>query len=391
MKRFVIIGSGNAGLNCAKTLRKYNKDVNIIMISDENYTPYCRCLLTYYIENKADEKILFHKNREILKKLNVEFIQGEKVELIESKKSRLKLTSKKVIHYDKLFIGAGASPKEEIFEDDNSILVTNLRKIDEAKKIKDTFKRGDVAVVEGGGLVSLKTLLALYEIGVKIYWVIKSPHILSFLIDKESANIIEEIVLKKGIELIKKSKIIGIKNKFVKLDTGIEIKADGVVIGKGVKANEIPADVEISFDDGYVVNEYFETGVENIYAGGDCAKIYDIAHNRRWKVALWPIAGVSGIFAAKNMVGKKAKFKGAVPVNSFSVFDNDIIAAGKKKISDDEFDKFFEFSEKRGRIFRKFIVNRDNNLKGFVFINDIFKAGPFYYEIGGGNYERNIN
>ncbi len=384
MKHFVIIGAGNAGLNCAKTIRKYDDKANITIISDENYPPYCRCLLTYFIENKANESILFDNNIKLIKNLNLDYISGVKVECIETKSNCVKISSGKKIYYDKLFIGVGAAPKSHVFENDNSILVTNLRKLDDAKKIKDNFKKGDVAVIEGGGLVSLKTLLALYEIGVKIYWVVKSPHILSFLIDKESANIIEEIVIKKGIELIKKSRIIGIKNKFVKLDAGIEIKANGVVIGKGVRANEIPTDVEIGFDDGYVVDEYFQTNVENIFSGGDCAKIYDKAHDKKWKVALWPVAGYSGLFAGKNMIEKKTKFSGAVPVNSFSIFENDVIAAGKKKIEENESGQFFEFSEKRDRVFKKFILDKNENLKGFVFINDIFKAGLYYWEIAGG-------
>ncbi len=384
MKKYVIIGAGNAGITCAKTIRKYDNKADITIISDENYPPYCRCLLTYFIENKADERILFDNYIEMIKKLNLNYISGERVEGIDTQKNCVKMLSGEKLYYDKLFIGAGAVPKIHTFDDDNSILVTNLRKLDDAKKIKDNFKKGDIAIVEGGGLVSLKTLLALYEIGVKIYWVIKSEHILSFLIDKESAEILENIVIDKGVNLIKGASITGIKSKIVKLDNGEEIKADGVIIGKGVKAVKIDSDVDIDFDDGYIVNEYFQTNVDNIYAGGDCAKIYDKAHGRRWKVALWPVAGYSGLFSGKNMIEKRAKFPGAVPVNSFSIFENDVIAAGKKKIEDNERESFFEVSEKRDKIYKKFILDKDENLKGFVFVNDIFKAGLFYWEIAGG-------
>lgn len=383
MTRYVIIGCGNAGLTCAKTLRQYDSSADITIISDEDYPPYCRCLLTYYIEDKADDKILFENNVNLIKKIGVNFLKNNKVEFIETKKNRLILSSGKKINYDKLFIGAGAAPKLEVFENDNSILVINLRKLDDAKMIKDNFKKGDVAVVEGGGLVSLKTLLALYEIGVKIFWIVRSKHILSFLMDRKSAEIIENIAISKGIDLIKNEEIVEVKNGKVILSNGKEIKANGVIIGKGVKACEIASDTELKFDDGYIVDEFFRTNIENIYAGGDCTKIYDKAHGKRWKVALWPVAGVSGLFAAKNMAGEVAKFSGAVPVNSFSVFDNDIIAAGKKKIDEDEKDKFYEIVEQKGKIFKKFLIDQTGILKGFVFVNDIFKAGTYYYEIGG--------
>ncbi len=381
MKRYVIIGCGNAGLTCAKTLRSHDLDAQITIISDEDYPPYCRCLLTYYIENKADEKILFEKNESSIKRMNLNYLRNEKVEFIEPKKNRVRLSSGKKLYYDKLFIGAGASPKKSFFKSDNSILTTNLRKFDDAKKIKDNFSKGSVAVVEGGGLVSLKTLVALYEIGVKVFWVVGSPYILSFLIDRDSSKILEHIITSHGIKLIKGARIVEIKNKIVKLNNEYEIKADGVIVGKGVAANKIPSDTYIEFDDGYLVNDFFETSIENVYAGGDCAKIFDKAHNKIWKVALWPVAGTSGLFAAKNMINLKTKFKGAVPANSFSVFDNDIIAAGKKKIEKNETGNFYEYSEKKNNVFKKFIFDKNNNLKGFVFINDIFNAGSYYYKI----------
>ncbi len=393
MKRYVIIGAGNSGLTCAKTIRKYDKNCEIVMISDENYPPYCRCLLTYYIEDKVDEKILFENNKKILKKFNINFIQGERVEYINSTLQKIKLRSGKEIEYDKLFLGIGGTPKISKFSNDNSILVTTLRKFDEAKIIKSHFKKGNTAVLEGGGLVSLKTLLALYEIGVKIYWVVKSPYILSFIIDRESAQIIEDFILEKGINLIKNAEIIEVKNKIVKISDGKEIKADGIIIGKGVKALQIPADKEFLFDDGFKVNEYMETNIENIFAGGDCTIVYDIPHETRRKVALWPVAGEHGYFAGLNMLGMKRKYKGSVQVNSFSVFANNIIAGGKKRIFDDEREKYYEVSFKKGKVFKKFILRRtDDSICGYVFINDIFKSGPFYYEIkGGGSYERNFN
>ncbi len=384
MENFVIIGAGNAGLTCAKTIRKYKPKVNITIISDEDYYPYSRCLLTYFIENKANERLLFEDGKKAIKDLNLNYIKNTKVEFINTKENFLKLSSGSKINYDKLFIGTGSSPKEYDFENDNSILVTTLRHINDAKKIKENFKKGDVAVIEGGGLVSLKTLLALYELGIKIYWIVKSAHILSFLIDNECAEIMESFVIDKGIKVIKNSKIIEIKNKIVKLDNGKEIKANGVIVGKGVKANSIDSDVKINFDDGYIVNEYFQTNIENIFAGGDCAKIYDKAHNMRWKVALWPIAGISGLYAGKNMINIKSKFEGAVPVNSFSVFENNIVAAGKKKVFENEQSDYYVYLEKKGKIFKKFIFDKNDNLKGFVFINDIFKSGVYFWEIAGG-------
>ena len=138
----------------------------------------------------------------------------------------------------------------------------------------------------------------------------------------------------------------------------------------------------MNFKDGYIVNTKLQTNIENIYAGGDCIVVYDIAHKTNWKVPLWPVAGEHGRFIGLNMVGKNAEYRGAVPVNSFSVFENEIIAGGKKRIFEDEKEDYYEISERKGNVFKKFIFDREKeSVVGYVFINDIFYAGPIYYEV----------
>ncbi len=382
MKRYVIIGAGNAGMSCVRTLRKYDESSEIVLLSHEDYPPYCRCLTTHYIEGKVDENVLFDRGKKMIASLKVDYRQGEEVEFIETKKCRIRLKGGKYIEYDRLFLSIGAEAKSSTFETDNSVPITTLRTLDDAKNIKSWLKKGDVAVLEGGGLVSLKTLLALYERGVKTFWVVSSPYILSFVLDRKSSGVIEDVLRKKGITIITGSSIVGIKNRVVKLSTGEEIKPGAVIVGKGVKSAAIASDEEISFNDGYEVNDYFQTNIENIYAGGDCAIVYDMVNKRKGRVALWPVAGEHGHFAALNMMGKKTKYRGSIQVNSFQVFNNYIIAGGKKRIYEGEEKDFYDVIYKKGNIFKRFVFSsKTNNMYGYVLINDVLKAGMYYYKV----------
>ena len=249
----------------------------------------------------------------------------------------------------------------------------------------------------------MKTLLALYKKGVNIKWIIKSSNILSYLLDKESANIVESFFSnKEEIEIIKNDSIIDAiiekGNIVVKTANNRDLKGNGIIVGKGVESKIIPCTKNLDFNNGYKVNDYLETSIENIYAAGDCIIDNDISHNKKWKVPLWPIAGEEGVIAGINMVkGNTIQYRGAVPVNSFSVFNNNIIAGGKKKIEKLEEKDFFEkkFIKNNKKIYKKFIYNSQKNLKGYVLINDILNAGKYFREIylsRGGTYnERNIN
>ena len=54
--KVVIIGSSAAGLACLDTLLRFSPELNVTIISEEAYAPYCRCLLTYYLGGILKEK-----------------------------------------------------------------------------------------------------------------------------------------------------------------------------------------------------------------------------------------------------------------------------------------------------------------------------------------------
>ena len=45
----VIIGLSAAGLSCLDALFEVLPQVNVTAISEEKYSPYCRCMLTHYL------------------------------------------------------------------------------------------------------------------------------------------------------------------------------------------------------------------------------------------------------------------------------------------------------------------------------------------------------
>jgi NADPH-dependent 2,4-dienoyl-CoA reductase/sulfur reductase-like enzyme len=56
-KRFVIIGGGAAGLNCAETLRQSDFTGEILVISNESVLPYDRTLLSKVLSTGNASKL----------------------------------------------------------------------------------------------------------------------------------------------------------------------------------------------------------------------------------------------------------------------------------------------------------------------------------------------
>ncbi len=385
--QYVVIGCGNAGFNAALKIRGLDKSASITMISDEDFPPYCRCLLTYFIEEKVDEKFLFQNNRDIILKNNINFLKNKRVVYLDEKEKKIILDDESSVSFDKLLMATGGKPVKPTFDFPENAKVFTLRKFEDALRINSSFTKGDTVVFEGGGLVSLKTLLALFTKGIKPVWIVKSSRILSFVSDEECATLIENMLSKKGVEIFKGEFVTEVDKEesdlIITTDKGRRIKAAGIIVGKGVAPEKLEANGNLGFSQGYEVNEYLETSISNVYAAGDCIICNDLSFGGKRRIPLWPLAGEQGIIAGKNMVlGNRVKYGGSIPVNSFSVFNNFFIAGGKKKIEDNEKDDFYEIVSVSGKNFKKlYFEKKTGRLKGYFLMNDIQKAGKYYYEI----------
>jgi len=105
--RIAVIGNGAAGNEAAETIRKYDKDAEIIMFSQEDYPEYSPCALPDYIAGWIPRTRLFlkeHKDYED-KQIRTEF--GSRVNEINIEKREV-VVAGKAVSYDKLIIATGS-------------------------------------------------------------------------------------------------------------------------------------------------------------------------------------------------------------------------------------------------------------------------------------------
>ena len=78
MKQFVIIGNSAAGISAVEAVRKKDKESKIIVISDEDYSAYCRCLISYYLAGDVKEEKILYRPESFYKENNIELILKKK-------------------------------------------------------------------------------------------------------------------------------------------------------------------------------------------------------------------------------------------------------------------------------------------------------------------------
>jgi nitrite reductase (NADH) large subunit len=369
----VIIGMSAAGLSCLDTLLRVLPGADITVISAEKYSPYCRCLLTYYLGGKMREDQMTIKDPSSQPQ-NVHLIFGDSVADIAAARKTVVLSSGRKIDYDKLLIAVGASAvKPEYLEEQKRAFT--LRDINDAGKIAPFIK--EKAIVLGGGFVGIKTALGLIERKTRVDMIISSAYPLSMVLDEGTGRFIERDLKKMGIGIATNEDISGIeKNRdtvLVSLKSGRELATDVVVVGKGVKPRVgLARKSGISIDLGITVNEFLETSAKDIYAAGDCCETMDIARKKPWINAVWPVAVEQGYFAGLNMAGIPSAYPGSIGVNSLKTGSFHLISGGTLKERDGItiFEKYLPSTNQM----RKLAV-RDNVPVGMAFYNSPEDAG----------------
>ena len=382
MKQFIIIGNSAAGISAVEAIRQRDKDSKIIVISDEDYPAYCRCLISYYLAGDIKEDKILYRAESFYRENNIELFLNKKVMRIDPKKNRIICEDKTQFNYDTLLIATGASPKFPEIKGIKKRGVFSFRTIKDTKDISGLLPVTKVACVLGGGLIGLKAAYGLKKRNVEVKVIIKSKQVLSQMLDFEAASFVQRKLEENGIEIIlgqDVDEIIGNGDiKAVKLDSGKAFESSLIIVGKGVSPNiDLIKETEIKFNEGILADNSMQTNMPNIYTAGDVCESFDVALGQFSMNALWPVAVEQGKIAGANMSGDKLNYAGSLGMNSLEFFGLPVISLGiyKVKEADTNFEEL-KFCNTKENLYKKIIL-RDNFIVGAIFVGDIRNSGVF--------------
>ncbi len=374
---YVIIGGSAAGVTAAETIRKYDQDSAVTLISDELFPLYSRCLLTYLIAGSINEDGLYFKNQDFYKKNNIKTYLGKRAVAIDTEKKSVSLEDGAKITYDRLLLATGAAPKRVDVPGNEKSGVFTVRKIDDARAIIKMLDKVKRVSVLGGGLIGLRDAYALRQRGKEVTVLVKSPQILSQMVDMDAAGIIASVLEKNGIKImtgVAASKVLGEKSvRGIVLDNAQELDCQLVIIGKGVRANtELAASSGLKVEDGIMADKFLRTSDKNVFTAGDCAQTYDLARDTQRINALWPCAVEQGEIAALNMLGKETVYDGSLSMNSVDFFGLACISMGITKPKAEGYEVISKVQP--GKYYKKFVL-KENRIVGLVLVGEIKIAG----------------
>jgi len=374
--RYIIIGGSAAGISAVEAIRSVDRTSPIELFSSEGTPFYSRVLLSYYIAGAITKEELHFRPLEFFSENKVNAHLGQRVERVLPESKSIRMEDGREYPFDRLLIATGSSPKILDIPGKDKKGVVVIRNIDHAQEIVDRLEEIKTACVLGGGLIGLRTGYALSVRGVKVKIIVKSSHVLSQMLDRDAAEMIQGTMREHGIdirtgrdavEIVGKESVEGII-----LDDGERINCQLVVIGKGVQPNvDFISATQIKVNEGIVADETMRTNLPDIYVAGDVAETFDLSTGRTGVNAIWPCAFEQGRVAGLNMAGKKAKYDGSFRMNSLDFYGLPVISMGITRIDGNEFQ---QFQRKTKSTYRK-IVLKDGCIVGAILVGQIQKAG----------------
>ena len=108
MRRYVIIGSGAAGLSAAEAIRGRDPNASIQIITDDPYGYYSRPGLAYYLAGEVPQDALYPYNDAYYRSLNLHILK-EGVSRFNPAEHNVHLSSGRILPYDRLLVATGAT------------------------------------------------------------------------------------------------------------------------------------------------------------------------------------------------------------------------------------------------------------------------------------------
>ena len=367
---YVVVGASAAGINAAKTLREINKDIEIILVSKDEYV-YSRCILHHFLDGRRDIEDLDFSPGEFFKKYDIKWMKGVEVTGIDTKEKKLKLDSGEDLPYEKVVLATGASsflPPIENLRTANNVI--GLRNLDDAIRIKEIAPKVKNIIILGAGLVGVDAMAGLLDYDAKVTMIEMGDRILPLQLDHYAANVYIERLKEEGVDFrfnVRAEKVIVDENNnpvAIKLNTGEEVPGELIIACTGVRSNVgFLEGSGIECDKfGLIFNPKGETNVKDVYGAGDISG----------RNPIWPTAVKEGLIAANNMCNKDIymeDFFGSK--NTMNFCGVATMSLGTVIKPDDTYEEAVEI---KGKDYKK-IIHKNGTIYGAIVQGDLSYVG----------------
>lgn len=373
-EKVVLIGINHAGTTAVKALIRNYPNADIICYDRNDNISFLGCGIALWIAKEFDdEKGLFYASAEQLSKMGAKVKMAHEMTKLNTGEKTLTIkdlkTNKTFIEtYDKLILAIGSWPILNPSGKDipgllalkdgkaQADLITGykltkgiyLSKLyQHAQTLISELNKGFVknVVVIGAGYIGIELVEAFTKIKKEVTLIDFENRIMPRYYDPEFTNDLETDMKKAGVKLqlgeiltefnVKDNHVSEVVTNRGKYQADLVVMAVGFLPNTKVLINN-DGSTELKLDSrgAIVVNKYFQTSDNDVYAVGDCIAIHSNAWGCDINIALATNAVRSGLVAGLNIAtNNQVPFPGVQGTNAITVFGWKFAATGLSEIS----------------------------------------------------------
>jgi NADPH-dependent 2,4-dienoyl-CoA reductase/sulfur reductase-like enzyme/nitrite reductase/ring-hydroxylating ferredoxin subunit len=312
--KIVIVGGGAAGFAAAEMLRRQQYRGSIVMLSSDAAPPVDRPNLSKdYLAGSAPEDWLPLRPDGFYAETHIDLRLTTDVASIDTTARNVVLAGGGTVPYDRLLLATGAEPVRLPIPGSQQRHVHTLRTLGDCRAIIESAKGARRAIVIGASFIGLEAAAALRARSLEVHVVAPEQRPMERVLGPEMGDFVRALHEEHGVIFHLGDTVIAMDGNDSKLNSGLVLGADVVVMGVGVRPRLALAEqAGLALDRGVVVNGYLETSIPGIYAAGDIARWPDPHSKENIRVEHWVVAERQGQTAARNMLGAREAFD-AVP------------------------------------------------------------------------------
>ena len=278
MQPIVIVGTGLAGYNLAKEIRKRDKDIPLHLITADGGESYSKPMLSNALaKGKSASQLVLSSAEQMAAQLPATIYTRTRVESIDPQSRLLKTTSGE-IHYSKLVLAIGASQIEPPLKGNAVDAVYSVNDLDDYASFRQALEAAQHIGIIGPGLIGCEFANDLVSVNKQVTVIGPAKTPLDRLLPPAVGELLLGELEKAGVSWrlgvtateVNKS---GEQYSIV-LSDGSQLEVDLVLSAVGLRPNlELARTSGIKVNRGIIVNRELQTSIENIFALGDCIEL----------------------------------------------------------------------------------------------------------------------
>jgi 3-phenylpropionate/trans-cinnamate dioxygenase ferredoxin reductase component len=276
----LIVGSGQAGVQTALSLRQGGFTGTIGVIGAEEHLPYERPPLSKsFLRGEAEVDEFLFRSADYWEKNGIELVLGRVVESVDPESRQVLIEDGHRVRYGHLVWAAGGRARTLSLPGADLDGVFSLRTYLDAASLRDKLGTSRRAVIIGGGYIGLEAAAAFAERGVEVTVIEVQERLLARVTCAEVSAFYANLHRSHGTRILLSSgveQILGSDGRVtgVELSDGTRLDADFVIIGVGLIPNVEPLSAAgIRTTNGVDVDAHCRTSAPGIFAIGDCANL----------------------------------------------------------------------------------------------------------------------